>query len=103
MCNTTFTFRVAPQYMMQQVALGLLLHPLSKADAAVLAEPLPEPMYPGAVRQCAHYRNCAHYIDYYYIIIHYYYIDLEMGVTAMKGYCPCRSPCTQAKEGACVA
>lgn len=36
-------------YMMQQVALGLLLHPLSKADAAVLAEPLPEPMYPGNV------------------------------------------------------
>ncbi len=44
--------------MVQQVALGLLLHPLGKADAAVLAEPLPDPMYTGGLGRCAQREKC---------------------------------------------
>lgn len=34
-------------YLIQQTALGLLLNPLSRADRALLQEPMPDPMFTG--------------------------------------------------------
>jgi hypothetical protein len=49
-------------HLVQQTALGLLLHPLSRADRELLHEQLPPPMHPGArTRRVAqlHARVCA--------------------------------------------